>query len=78
MERHKGRLTYRYALTTRVSHWVWVVAFFVLVGSGLQIFNASPNLDASDKSDPARRVLSIGSPAEGVGTTTIVGHTFVT
>ncbi len=50
----------------------------MLVGSGLQIFNASPNLDASDKSDPARRVLAIGSPADGVGTTTIFGRTFVT
>jgi thiosulfate reductase cytochrome b subunit len=69
---------YRYAFLTRASHWLWVVAFFVLVGSGLQIFNASPNLDASDKSNPARRVLAIGSPSEGVGTTTIFGHTFVT
>ncbi|MFY9883246.1 MAG: hypothetical protein WAK15_00595, partial [Candidatus Cybelea sp.] len=76
--RDAHRATYRYALLTRASHWVWVVAFFILVGSGLQIFNASPNLDASDKSDPARRVLAIGSPAGGIGTTTIFGHTFVT
>ncbi len=69
---------YRYALLTRASHWVWLIAFLVLVGSGLQIFNASPNLDASDKSDPAKRVLAIGSPSDGVGTTTIFGHTFVT
>ncbi len=69
---------YRYPLLVRASHWVWVIAFLVLVGSGLQIFNASPNLDASDKSDPARRVLAIGSPAAGVGTTTLFGHTFVT
>ena len=39
---------YRYAVLTRASHWLWVVAFAVLVSSGLQIFNASPNLDASD------------------------------
>jgi thiosulfate reductase cytochrome b subunit len=69
---------YRYALLTRASHWLWVLAFFVLVGSGLQIFNASPNLDASDKSDPSRRALAIGSPAEGVGTATLFGRTFVT
>jgi thiosulfate reductase cytochrome b subunit len=69
---------YRYALLTRVSHWIWLLAFVVLIGSGLQIFNASPNLDASDKSDPARRVLAIGAPQQGVGTTTIFGHTFVT
>ena len=69
---------YRYAFVTRASHWLWVLALFVLVGSGLQIFNASPNLDASDKSDPHRRVLAIGSPADGVGTTTIFGRTFTT
>ncbi len=69
---------YRYPLLTRASHWVWFVAFLVLVGSGLQIFNASPNLDASDKSDPARRVLAIGSPVDGIGRTTIFGHSFAT
>ncbi|HEX4014574.1 MAG TPA: cytochrome b/b6 domain-containing protein [Candidatus Cybelea sp.] len=78
MKSTRLRAIYRYALLTRASHWLWVLAFFVLIGSGLQIFNASPNLDASDKSDPARRVLAIGSPADGVGTTTLFGHTFVT
>jgi Ni/Fe-hydrogenase b-type cytochrome subunit len=72
------RVIYRYAFLTRVSHWLWALALVVLVGSGLQIFNASPQLDASDKSDPARRVLSIQAPAEGVGTTTILGRTFTT
>lgn len=62
----------------RISHWVWAIAFFVLVSSGLQIFNAAPYLDASDASNPARRVLSIDSPADGIGTTTLFGHTFVT
>jgi thiosulfate reductase cytochrome b subunit len=71
-------LIYRYALLSRASHWVWFIAFLVLVGSGLQIFNASPNLDASDKSNPSRRVLAIGSPEDGVGTTTLFGHTVVT
>jgi len=68
------RDVYRYAVTTRLAHWVWVLAFFALVSSGLQIFNAAPYLDASDKSNPARRVLSIGSPADGVGTTAIFGR----
>ena len=72
------RVIYRYALLTRASHWVWAIAFAVLVSSGLQIFNASPNLDASDKSDPARRVLSISSPSGGVGTARVFGRTFVT
>ena len=72
------RKIYRYGVLTRASHWFWVIAFAVLVSSGLAIFNASPHLDASDKSDPARRVLSIDAPTEGVGTTTIVGRTFTT
>lgn len=69
---------HRYSLVTRLAHWVWVVAFLVLVSSGLAIFNAAPYLDASDKSDPARRVLSIDAPREGVGTTSIFGRTFTT
>ena len=72
------RVIYRFAFLTRVSHWLWVVAFAVLVSSGLQIFNASPNLDASDKSNPARRVLAIAAPQDGLGTTTLFGRTFVT
>ncbi len=69
---------YRYTVAARLSHWFWVIAFAALVSSGLQIFNAAPYLDASDKSNPARRVLSIDSPSEAVGTTTIFGHTFRT
>jgi len=73
-----GERIYRYALATRASHWVWVIAFGVLVSSGLQIFNAAPFLDASDTTNPAHRVLQIDSPSLGVGTTTLFGHTFTT
>ena len=73
-----GRALYKYYVATRISHWLWVVAFAALVSSGMQIFNAAPYLDASDKSDVARRVLSIDSPLDGVGTTTVTGHTFTT
>lgn len=69
---------YRYTRTMRLSHWIWAVAFAVLVSSGLQIFDAAPYLDASDASSPAHRVLSIDSPADGVGTTMIFGHAFTT
>ena len=34
----------RHALLVRITHWVNVVAFIVLLMSGLQIFNAHPNL----------------------------------
>jgi thiosulfate reductase cytochrome b subunit len=38
------RLIYRQDVTTRITHWVWAVAMFFLLLSGLQIFNARPNL----------------------------------
>ncbi|MDP9111956.1 MAG: cytochrome b/b6 domain-containing protein [Candidatus Eremiobacteraeota bacterium] len=69
---------YRHSVTTRVTHWVFFVAFLALVSSGLQIFNAAPYLDASDKTDPGHRVLSIDSPQDGTGTTTVLGRTFKT
>jgi thiosulfate reductase cytochrome b subunit len=72
------RKIYKYAVATRISHWLWVAAFGVMVSSGLQIFNATPHLDASDRSDPTRRVLSIDSPIDGVGTATVFGHVFKT
>ena len=37
-------LIYRQAGLTRLTHWVWAVAMFFLLLSGLQIFNARPNL----------------------------------
>ena len=69
-------LEYRHTLTTRITHWLTALAFIILMMSGLQIFNASPDLDASDKSDAGRRVLSIqGGTAGGapVGITQIFG-----
>jgi thiosulfate reductase cytochrome b subunit len=73
----------RHSLVARIAHWSWALALFVLVLSGLQIFNASPALDASDKSDASRRVLQIGAEqpagaAAPIGVTRIFGHPFVT
>ena len=34
----------RHALLVRITHWINVVAFIVLLMSGLQIFNAHPSL----------------------------------
>jgi len=53
----------------------------VLVTSGLQIFNASPYLDASDKSNPAKRVFAIEDQQTTrgeIGVTTIFGRSFTT
>jgi thiosulfate reductase cytochrome b subunit len=79
-----GKRVYRHSIAARASHWLWTLAMLVLVMSGLQIFNAAPYLDASDKSNPAKRVLIIGSqqagndPTHVVGLTKIFGRTFTT
>jgi Ni/Fe-hydrogenase b-type cytochrome subunit len=77
-----GERVYRHSIVARTTHWLWTLAMLVLVMSGLQIFNAAPYLDASDKSNPARRVLSFdgGKTASGapIGTVTVFGHTFTT
>jgi thiosulfate reductase cytochrome b subunit len=71
-----GSVIYRHSIAARAAHWLWALAMLVLVMSGLQIFNAAPYLDASDKSNPQRRVLSFdarNSPAGPVGTIRIFG-----
>jgi thiosulfate reductase cytochrome b subunit len=77
-----GEKIYRHSIAARVTHWFWTLAMFVLVMSGLQIFNAAPYLDASDKSNPAKRVLAFdahqGPDGKQVGTTTVLGATFTT
>ena len=37
-------LIYRQSTWTRVTHWIWAVAMFFLLLTGLQIFNSRPNL----------------------------------
>lgn len=40
----------RQSLVTRLTHWVWALCVFFLLGSGLQIFNAHPVLYIGDQS----------------------------
>jgi thiosulfate reductase cytochrome b subunit len=54
-----GERIHRYALATRLSHWLWVIAFAALVSSGLQIFNAAPFLDAADTTNTAHHLFEI-------------------
>lgn len=74
----QGKVVYRHSVATRVTHWLFFIAFLALVSSGLQIFNAAPFLDASDKTDVHRRVLAIESPGQGQGVTRIFGLTVPT
>ncbi len=73
---------YRHTLPVRVSHWLNAVCLFVLIGSGLQIFNAHPALYWGNRSDPDRALLSIRSVRADdetfTGITTILGHEFTT
>lgn len=72
------KTVYRHSVATRLTHWLFFLAFLALVSSGLQIFNAAPYLDASDRSDPHHRVLAVYAPRDGAGTTAIFGHPFTT
>jgi thiosulfate reductase cytochrome b subunit len=76
-----GTRVYRHGILERTTHWLWALAMLVLVMSGLQIFNAAPYLDASDKSNPQKRVLAFSAEERNghpVGTTTVFGHDFTT
>ena len=42
--RPAGALIYRQSVWTRVTHFIWAIALFFMVTSGLQIFNAHPIL----------------------------------
>lgn len=50
---------YRHRLPVRIMHWVNVVCLFVLLGSGLQIFNAHPALYWGADSRDATLVLQL-------------------
>lgn len=79
----KGPLVYRQSIFTRLTHWIWVVALFFLLLSGLQIWNAHPALYIGEQSGFAfdNTVFSIGAENsdQGVrGFTTIFGQKFDT
>jgi thiosulfate reductase cytochrome b subunit len=72
---------YRHRLPVRVMHWINVACVLVLLGSGLQIFNAHPALYWGDDSRDDTQVLRIGQRKDGgrpVGVTRIGGKEFVT
>jgi thiosulfate reductase cytochrome b subunit len=71
----------RHAGPARVTHWINVVCFTLLLMSGLQIFNAHPALYVGDRSDfdhPAMSIRAHLSENGLVGETIIVGHSFDT
>ena len=61
-QRSKREVIYRHTLLVRLSHWINALVVFVMIGSGLNIFNAHARLywgQKGDDHDPA--LLSIGA-----------------
>jgi thiosulfate reductase cytochrome b subunit len=73
---------YRHRLPVRIGHWLNVVCLFILIGSGLQIFNAHPALYWGDRSDRDKPLFSIrpvrSDSGEVRGITAVLGHEFDT
>jgi thiosulfate reductase cytochrome b subunit len=79
---HATRRIYRHRLPVRVMHWINVACLAVLLGSGLQIFNAHPALYWGEASTFDRPAFALtGKPdAHGVphGLTQVGSHRFDT
>lgn len=58
---------YRHPLPVRIAHWLNVVFLAVMVGSGLQIFNAHPALYWGERSDPERALLRMDARRDAGG-----------
>jgi thiosulfate reductase cytochrome b subunit len=61
MAGHASRRTYRHRLPVRITHWINVACLFILLMSGLQIFNAHPALYWGEVSRFERPVLALTS-----------------
>ena len=59
--RRVGRLVFRHPALIRVAHWINVVALTILLMSGLQIFNAYPELDLGRAASFGHGVLVLGA-----------------
>ncbi len=73
---------YRHTVLIRITHWINVVAITFLVMSGLQIFNARPDLYWGNQSNFASPILSLTDDVtdngDQIGQTKIFGWTFNT
>ncbi|MEO6896039.1 MAG: cytochrome b/b6 domain-containing protein, partial [Caldimonas sp.] len=76
-----GTSIYRHRVPVRVMHWINVVCMTILLGSGLNIFNAHPTLYWGHDSVTGTPWLSIrgeNTPKGPVGTTRVGSTDFVT
>ena len=75
------RSIYRHKLPIRLMHWINVVCLTILLGSGLNIFNAHPSLYWGNDSYTVAPWLSLSgrnTPNGPVGITRFAGHDFDT
>ncbi|HEY2623623.1 MAG TPA: cytochrome b/b6 domain-containing protein, partial [Dyella sp.] len=77
-----SRLIYRHTLPIRIMHWINVIALTLMLFSGLQIFNAHPNLYWGNRSDQGKEWLALDAQEDAagnlIGTTRIGQHQFTT
>ena len=59
-----SELLYRHNRITRMTHWSNALALMILFMSGLQIFNAHPNLYWGSTSEPEKAFFSIAATNE--------------
>lgn len=76
-------LIYRQSAWTRLTHWLWAISLFFMLLSGLQIFNARPQLYLGKQSgfDYNNTVFAIGAENTNAGPrgyTEILGYRFDT
>ena len=76
-----GTLVKRHSIVVRVTHWVNVLCLTLLLMSGLQIFNARPQLDFGKQTDfdhPPLSIAAEGEEGQQRGVLQILGHRFDT
>lgn len=79
----KGPLVYRQSVWTRLTHWLWAISLLFLLLSGLQIFNARPQLYIGQESgftydNTIFRIGAVNSTEGPRGFTEIFGKRFDT
>jgi thiosulfate reductase cytochrome b subunit len=67
MAQHGTRRTYRHRLPVRVTHWINVACLAILLGSGLQIFNAHPALYWGEASRFERPAFALTGRKDATG-----------
>ena len=78
----RPRVVYRHSLVVRTTHWINALCFFLLLMSGLQIFNAHPALYWGEESTFDRPIVSLGAAEDAngdvKGVTTVLGRSLDT